>query len=189
MSNLHPVHETQTGNINLLSGRILNLRNPDQTGIHLTDIANNLSKICRFGGAIKPFYSVAQHSVLVSALLVEKDPECSPFLIRAALLHDAAEAYLGDVVKPLKNILGREYEVMEFQFEYAIAHKFNFSYANIQEIKRYDKQALEIEFNYFFKGDTSVMPRIFNNGDGDPCWPHEIAAELFQSAVERALEL
>ncbi len=67
------------------------------------DISRTLSKICRFGGRCSDFYSVAQHSVLV-ARLVER-VESDPVVLMAALLHDAAEAYLGDIVTPLKRRL------------------------------------------------------------------------------------
>ncbi len=60
------------------------------------DIAHHLSMICRWGGASSRFYSVAEHSVIVSLYV---DPEYA----REALLHDATEAYLGDIVRPLKS--------------------------------------------------------------------------------------
>jgi hypothetical protein len=79
---------------------------PDQVCIE--DIAHALSNICRFGGHCRNFYSVAQHSVQMSWAVWTDNP--LPAVGRAklslcALMHDAAEAYLGDVVRPLKELL------------------------------------------------------------------------------------
>lgn len=74
-----------------------NTDNPLQ--INIEDIAAHLSKICRFNGACKDFYSVAQHCCLVSEELLLYEPKIQLF----GLLHDAAEAYIGDIIRPLKN--------------------------------------------------------------------------------------
>ena len=66
--------------------------------IDIEDIAHGLAYQCRFNGQTSAFYSVAQHSIMVANIL-------PPHLHKAALLHDAAEAYLGDIVKPLKHLL------------------------------------------------------------------------------------
>lgn len=79
--------------------------NPDPSVISVRSIADTLSKLCRFGGRTKRFYSVAQHSVLVADLVdVVTDFE-NPMLSLAALMHDAAEAFLGDIVTPIKREL------------------------------------------------------------------------------------
>lgn len=68
---------------------------PCHTEIRIRDIAHHLSNLCRFNGAVKTFYSVAQHSVLVSR-------HCEPENALWGLLHDGSEAYVGDMVRPLK---------------------------------------------------------------------------------------
>jgi len=68
----------------------------------LSDIATHLSRLCRFTGACREFYSVAQHSVLVLEIGRHRWPSLAPADLRALLLHDASEAYLGDMGSPLK---------------------------------------------------------------------------------------
>lgn len=68
--------------------------------VHIEDIAHALSVICRFGGHTQEFYSVAQHSCLVADLVATKTQDKLTLL--TALLHDAAEAYTGDVIRPIK---------------------------------------------------------------------------------------
>lgn len=78
------------------TGRNMNLMGSSRNTYSVADIAHALSQVCRFGGHTRQFYSVAQHSVLVSKLVrVEYRLE--------ALFHDATEAFLGDVVQPLKS--------------------------------------------------------------------------------------
>lgn len=71
---------------------------PQPADVSIDDIAHALSNVCRFGGHCRRFYSVAQHSVLVTRLVGEREPEHR----LAGLLHDASEAYLGDMIRPLK---------------------------------------------------------------------------------------
>lgn len=165
---LHPIHQTEDGFFNVHSGRKINLHRPTVDMIDIDDIATALSKICRFGGHTGQFYSVAQHSCLVS-MLAPRD------LQRAALLHDAAEAYLGDVIKPLKVIIGDIYMNLEDAFEILICEKFNITGEQLREVKYFDKRAVEIEYNYFFKG-TDELVRIFGE---ETCWNHEMAKDLF----------
>ena len=80
------------------TGRRFDPCRPDAAEICLEDIAHALSHICRFGGHSRTFYSVSQHSVHVSHIV-------PPEHARWGLLHDAAEAYVGDVVRPLKGNL------------------------------------------------------------------------------------
>jgi len=75
------------------SGRLVDVLNPKPGDIAPKDITQGLSCTCRFGGHAREFYSVAQHSILVARICGH------PW----GLLHDAAEAYLGDVIRPLKS--------------------------------------------------------------------------------------
>lgn len=97
-------------------GHYFNFINPDESVIAIEDIATALSNICRFNGHTNTFYSVAQHSIFVSQLVPEEHA-------LVALMHDAAEAYVGDVTRPLKNLLP-EYKVIEDRVHTAIFKNF-----------------------------------------------------------------
>jgi 5'-deoxynucleotidase YfbR-like HD superfamily hydrolase len=86
------VHELET-----YTGHYVDLLNPDPATICVEDIANHLANICRFGGAVTRFYSVAEHAVRVSRLV-----PCG--LELAGLHHDSHEAYMGDIIAPLKTV-------------------------------------------------------------------------------------
>lgn len=93
--------------IETASGRFLDLLKPNPDDIYLSDIASGLSKCCRYAGQIKVFYSVAEHSVLVHDLVRHewketRDTDTPSGLLQAALFHDAAEAYIGDITSPAK---------------------------------------------------------------------------------------
>lgn len=91
-------------NLAISDGRTLDLRRPESTAevIELSDVATALARICRFTGHTEDFYSVAQHSVLVSYLVPTG-------IALQALLHDAAEAYIGDISSPMRAMLGATY--------------------------------------------------------------------------------
>lgn len=107
--------------------------------IDLEDIAHALSNICRFTGHTKHFYSVAQHSVLVSYLVPGQHA-------LAGLLHDASEAYLTDIAKPIKMLAElSEYEALEGSVMQAIAIEFGFDYPLHESIKTADGRMLFTE--------------------------------------------
>lgn len=134
----HPIHACNDGVFNTVSGKKIDLLQPTPDMIDINDIAHALSRICRFGGHAKEFYSVAQHSLLVAAMAPDE-------LKLEALLHDAAEAYVGDVIKPLKVLLGDVYDQIERGFMNAITAKFGLNKAILQGLKEYDRKALEVE--------------------------------------------
>lgn len=84
--------------IQTASGRYADLLDPQPHHIDIGDIAHALANLCRFGGHTREFYSVAQHSVLASRIVPREHA-------LTALLHDATEAYVGDMVLPLKDLL------------------------------------------------------------------------------------
>lgn len=136
--------------IRLRSGIYLDLLDPKPDQITLADIAGGLSKICRFGGQVDQFYSVAEHSFWCCT---QADIDRAPnHVLKSALLHDAAEAYLGDMVKPLKNLLP-EYSRMEHAFEACIERRFGVT-LNDPLVKEIDKGMLIHERRKLFSRDS-----------------------------------
>jgi hypothetical protein len=108
--------------VQTFSGRKVDLEYPKPEDIAIEDIAHALSRICRYGGHCKDFYSVAEHSLLVEKVIQDEICDCKPVNM-AGLLHDAAEAYLGDMISPLKKIVTREL-YLEGRWLDAISEKF-----------------------------------------------------------------
>ena len=90
----------------LLSGRYFDLANPRPHQFTLQDIAGALARLCRYGGHCREFYSVAEHSYHCAT---QAQVDGLPLgAVRACLLHDAAEAFCGDVIRPLKAMLRKD---------------------------------------------------------------------------------
>lgn len=171
---LHPVHQTTDGYFNTVSGKKISIHDPHPDQIDIEDIAHALAHLCRFGGHTPYFYSVAQHSIMVM-----KIAELSPLeggqggdqgggYLLTCLMHDAAEAYVHDIIKPLKHILGETYENIEARFEMAIAEKLNIDLSFSYLVKPYDKLALEYEHARFFRRDNEEFNKYNPSGIFDP---------------------
>jgi hypothetical protein len=121
---------------------------PDPEQIDIGDIARALANQCRFGGHCRSFYSVGQHCVIVSELL--EGEGASPDEALAALMHDAAEAYLGDLPHPIKHRseLGRAFREAEEPLERAIGERFSIA-SSPAAIKRLDRALLATERRAF----------------------------------------
>lgn len=108
--------------ISTYSGGKLHFKKPQPEEILLEDIAHNLGMICRYNGSVKYHYSVAQHSVAVAYAVLKLTNDYGQAL--AALLHDASEAYLCDIPRPIKPSL-TGYKSLENRLTKAINKKFN----------------------------------------------------------------
>ena len=142
--------------IKTASGIYFDFSNPCQSKVLIGDIATALSKICRFGGQLAgdTFYTVAEHCVHCVKLAVEDGVTDNKILL-AILLHDATEAYCGDVVKPLKNLVGEAYQQIEKRVENVIAETFNVDFdANHSIIKKYDCEMLIAEKKKLFNNPS-----------------------------------
>jgi len=135
------------------SGRIFDLYNPTPEMIDIEDIAGALAKQCRWNGNIPDFYSVAQHSCVVSWL-------APTHLNFAALMHDAAEAYTGDIIRPLKKMLAHAFFEIEDRIEKTVWQKFNIAPELVEAVKEYDNQALQIEYRAFYHNDMVAEDQI-----------------------------
>lgn len=128
--------------IETASGGHYDFLSPDPDEIRVEDIAHALSNSCRFGGHTSRFYSVAEHSVLVSRII-----ELKGFARNyqfAGLHHDGQEAFVVDVPRPLKPLLGREYGRLAYAADAVIAKKLGISPTlfHCSIVKRADEQAL-----------------------------------------------
>jgi 5'-deoxynucleotidase YfbR-like HD superfamily hydrolase len=124
--------------IETYSGRVVDLLDPNPDDIVIEDIAHALSNICRFGGHSRVFYSVSQHSVLVSQGLPDT-------MKLAGLMHDSAESYLSDIPRPLKLYLNGKYGDLEKKYMGIISRKFRFQEIEPEEVHIADQAVLLAE--------------------------------------------
>jgi hypothetical protein len=170
-----------------VSGRWVNPFDPDPDQLDAGDIARALANQCRFGGHSRVFYSVAQHSVIVSRLVEERGGDVEE--VFAALMHDASEAYLGDMPHPLnhRSPLGAAFRETEAPLEQAIRDRFGIK-PGVAEIKHADRALLATE-RRAFSAETWHWPELEGVEPLDlelSAWSPEQAADEF---AERYAEL
>jgi 5'-deoxynucleotidase YfbR-like HD superfamily hydrolase len=126
----------------MLSGRRLDLADPSPLDVEIEDIAHGLARTARWNGQTRGehIFSVAQHTLLVEALL-DGDMPPSPHLRLAALLHDAAEYVIGDLISPFKAMLSADYKAAEARILVAVHRRFGLPEALPAADKRAIKEA------------------------------------------------
>jgi hypothetical protein len=126
------------------SGKRAWITDPERSEVCIEDIAVSLSRQCRFAGHLRadvPHYSVAQHSVCVSYV-------CAPEHALIGLLHDASEAYLQDIIRPLKQVLAPLYKPLEDAWSARIGREFGLGDALVKlppDVKEADMRMLMTE--------------------------------------------
>ncbi|MBU1211120.1 MAG: HD family hydrolase [Alphaproteobacteria bacterium] len=111
----------------MLSGRRLDLLDPSPADIEIEDIAHGLARVARWNGQTLGDHalSVAQHVLIVESIAAERNPRWQAEWRLAALLHDAAEYVVGDLISPFKNAIGLDYKSFEIRLLQAIHRRFN----------------------------------------------------------------
>lgn len=130
----------------MLSGRRLDLLDPTPMDIEIEDIAHGLSFVARWNGqTLGDFaYSVAEHSLLVETLFSRMNPKAPTKWRLAALLHDAPEYVIGDMISPVKSAVGPDYDELDKRLAAAIHIKFGLPAAIPVTIKKQIKKADKI---------------------------------------------
>lgn len=151
----------------MLSGRRLDLLDPSPMDVELEDIAHGLARVARWNGQTQgplPF-SVAQHSVLVERFCGELKPDWPIKWRLAALLHDAPEFVIGDMISPFKSAIGESYKRIEHGLQQAIHIRFGIP-ADLPEpveklIKRADRASAYFEATQFAGFTATEAKKLF----------------------------
>ena len=127
----------------MLSGRRLDLLDPSPLDIEIEDIAHGLARVARWNGQTtgEHAFSVAQHSLVVEEICVHLRPDLDPRWRLAALLHDASEYVIGDMISPFKAALGYDYKAFEHRLEQAIHIRFGLPARTPADIRKLIKAA------------------------------------------------
>jgi 5'-deoxynucleotidase YfbR-like HD superfamily hydrolase len=158
----------------MLSGRRLDLLDPSPLDIEIADIAHGLARVARWNGQTSGahIFSVAQHTLLVEAVMREQTPRMDHRVRLAALLHDAPEYVIGDMISPFKAVLGGDYKTVEKRLLSAIHIRFGLPPALAPEIERKikeaDKGAAYLEATELAGFAQAEAKRLFGRDPGLP---------------------
>jgi 5'-deoxynucleotidase YfbR-like HD superfamily hydrolase len=156
----------------MLSGRRLDLLNPSPLDIEIEDIAHGLARVARWNGQTKGAhaFSVAQHCLLVETLLSHQENNLDRQARLAALLHDAPEYVIGDMISPFKAALGVDYKAFEHKLLGAIHLRFGLTASTsetlVRKIKKADRVAAYLEATQLAGFDPDEAARFFGRPSG-----------------------
>jgi uncharacterized protein len=164
----------------MLSGRRLDLLDPSPLDVELADIAHGLARMARWNGQTRGphIFSVAQHSLLVEAIMREQAPRVDDHCSIAALLHDSPEYVIGDMISPFKAVIGDAYKRVEHRLLAAIHLRFGLP-AELdpkmtKAIKNADMGAAYLEATRLAGFAEPEARRLFGK---DPCLELEVEAD------------
>jgi len=158
----------------MLSGRRLDLLDPSPLDVEIADIAHGLARVARWNGQTSGahIFSVAQHTLLVEAVMRVQNPRIDTRLRLAALLHDAPEYVIGDMISPFKAVLGGDYKAVEKRLLSAIHIRFGLPpqlSAEIErQIKSADRGAAYLEATELAGFAEAEAKRLFGRDPGLP---------------------
>ena len=180
----------------MLSGRRLDLLDPSPLDVEISDIAHGLARVARWNGQTggDHAFSVAQHSLLVEDIFCTLAPDATPDERLAALLHDAPEYVIGDMISPFKSVVGGGYKAVEQRLQRAIHLRFSLpptpAQALRKQIKRADQIAAYFEATELAGFSVAEATQFFGrprgiSADGFDlsCKPARAGAERFPGAL------
>lgn len=156
----------------MLSGRRLDLLNPSPDDIEIEDIAHGLARVARWNGQTlgSHAFSVAQHALVVEEIASGRNGDWPPRWRLAALLHDASEYVVGDLISPFKNAIGLDYKAFELRLLAAIHVRFGLPAELPQtiqsEIKTADRMAAFYEATQLAGFDEGEATIFFGQPEG-----------------------
>lgn len=158
----------------MLSGRRLDLLDPSPLDIEIADIAHGLARVARWNGQTSGahIFSVAQHTLLVEAVMREQAPRVDASVRLAALLHDAPEYVIGDMISPFKAVLGGDYKAVEKRLLSAIHLRFGLPAVLDPQVERQikdaDRGAAYLEATQLAGFSQAEAKRLFGRDPGLP---------------------
>ncbi len=188
----------------MLSGRRLDLLDPSPLDIEISDIAHGIARVARWNGQTKGIhaFSVAQHSILVWEIFLRLNPAASADFQMMALLHDAPEYVVGDMISPFKAVIGGEYKLLEDRLLSAIHMRFSLPVVTPTKLKREIKKADTIaayfeavelagfepvEASKIFGQPKSMSPQGLSLEPKTSDRAHQLFLEIFEMIEQRQI--